>query len=95
MGVNDFVKDNEEIDIPILEISSKSANEQIKSLEKLKNSRDELALQNSLNEVAIACKNNLNLVEPIIKAAKNYAPIGEIVRKMKGEFGEWKESAVF
>ena len=84
VGVNDFVKDNEEIDIPILEISSKSANNQIKSLEKLKNSRDELALQNSLNEVAIACK-NLNLVEPIIKAAKHYATIGEIVQKMKGE----------
>ena len=48
VGVNDFVKDNEEIDIPILEISSKSANDQIKSLEKLKNSRDELALQLSL-----------------------------------------------
>ena len=95
VGVNDFVKDNEEIDIPILEISSKSANDQIKSLEKLKNSRDELALQNSLNEVAIACKNNLNLVEPIIKAAKHYATIGEIVQKMKGEFGEWQESAVF
>ena len=95
VGVNDFVKDNEEIDIPILEISSKSANNQIKSLEKLKKSRDELALQNSLNEVAIACKNNLNLVEPIIKAAKHYATIGEIVQKMKGEFGEWQESAVF
>ena len=95
VGVNDFVKDNEEIDIPILEISSKSADDQIKSLEKLKNSRDELALQNSLNEVAIACKNNLNLVEPIIKAAKHYATIGEIVQKMKGEFGEWQESAVF
>jgi methylmalonyl-CoA mutase N-terminal domain/subunit len=95
VGVNDFVKDNEEIDIPILEISSKSADDQIKSLEKLKNSRNELALQNSLNEVAIACKNNLNLVEPIIKAAKHYATIGEIVQKMKGEFGEWQESAVF
>ena len=95
VGVNDFVKDNEEIDIPILEISSKSANNQIESLEKLKNSRDELALQNSLNEVAIACKNNLNLVEPIIRAAKHYATIGEIVQKMKGEFGEWQESAVF
>ena len=78
-----------------MEISSKSADDQIKSLEKLKDSRDELGLENSLNEVAIACKHNLNLVEPIIKAAKHYATIGEIVQKMKDEFGEWQETVGF
>ena len=95
MGVNDFIKDNEEIDIPILELSTETTKNQIQKLERLKNSRDGLALQKALNELTIACRNNLNLVEPIIKAAKQYATIGEIVHTMKNEFGEWQESAIF
>ena len=33
-------------------------------------------------------------MEPIIKAAKEYASVGEIVDAMKSDFGEWQEKAV-
>ena len=42
-----------------------------------------------------ACGANENLIEPIIKAAKAYATLGEIVTSLKAEFGEWQETAVF
>jgi methylmalonyl-CoA mutase N-terminal domain/subunit len=32
---------------------------------------------------------------PIIKAAKAYATLGEIVDAMKDVFGEWQESSLF
>jgi methylmalonyl-CoA mutase N-terminal domain/subunit len=32
---------------------------------------------------------------PIIKAAKTYATLGEIVEAMKDIFGEWQESSIF
>jgi len=95
VGVNDFIKENEEIDIPILEISSKAADDQIKKLKKLKSSRNNSMLQKALDQLGQACRNNTNLMYPIINAAKEYATIGEIVETMKVEFGEWQESVVF
>ncbi len=95
VGVNDYVKDSEEIDIPILEISSKASEDQLRKLDRLKHSRDNSILQETFNELSKACRENTNLMYPIIKAAKQFATIGEIVDKMKGEFGEWEESAVF
>ena len=95
VGVNDYVKDSEEIDIPILEISSKASEDQLRKLDRLKRSRDNSILQETFNELSKACRENTNLMYPIIKAAKQFATIGEIVDIMKGEFGEWEESAVF
>ena len=36
-----------------------------------------------------------NLLPPIIEAAKAHATMGEIVIKIKDEFGEWNETSVF
>jgi len=95
VGVNDYVKDNEEIDIPILEISKQTSEDQLKKLSILKSTRDNSILQETFEELGKACRENTNLMYPIIKAAKQFATIGEIVDKMKDEFGEWQESAVF
>jgi len=52
-------------------------------------------VQETLFEIQEACKNGDNLMPPIIKAAKAYVTMGEIVVAMKAEFGEWQETAVF
>ena len=95
VGVNDFIKENEEIDIPILEISSKAGEDQLKKLKTLKGLRNNAVLKEALAQLGQACRENTNLMHPIINAAKEYATIGEIVETMKAEFGEWQESAVF
>ena len=95
VGVNDFIKENEEIDIPILEISSKAGEDQLKKLKTLKGLRNNAVLKEALARLGQACRENTNLMHPIINAAKEYATIGEIVETMKAEFGEWQESAVF
>jgi methylmalonyl-CoA mutase N-terminal domain/subunit len=95
VGVNDFIKENEEIDIPILEISSKVGEDQIRKLKALKDSRNNSNVQEALVKISEACRDNTNLMYPIINASKEYATMGEIVDAMKTEFGEWQETAVF
>ena len=95
VGVNRFVKDDEEIDIPILEIGAEAGEGQRQKLANMKNSRDETKAQETLFKIQEACKNGGNLMPPIIKAAKAYVTMGEIVVAMKAEFGEWQETAVF
>jgi len=95
VGVNAFVKEGEDIDIPILEIGAEAGTGQRKKLAELKNNRNESKAQEALTLIGKACKNNENLMPPIIEAAKSYVTLGEIVDAMKAEFGEWQETAVF
>ena len=95
VGVNAFNKTDEEIEIPILKISQEIAGQQITNLNKLKKSRNQIKVQDSLNEIRLACKTSKNLMEPIINASKEYATLGEIVSTMKLEFGEWQETTKF
>ena len=95
VGVNKFVKDNEEIDIPILEIGSEAGQDQLKKLSELKKNRNNKNVEDAISKIRKACKEETNLMYPIIDAAKKYVTLGEIVHALKGEFGEWQESAVF
>ena len=95
VGVNKFANENEEIDIPILEIDTRAEKNQMEMLSLVKNNRDDIFVKNSLERITKACSTNDNLVIPIIEAAKNYCTLGEIVEAIKVEFGEWSESSVF
>ena len=94
VGVNDFIKENEEIEIPLLEIRKEVEVEQVSMLKSLKDSRDNNAVKQSLNAITQAAKNSDNLMPLIITAAKSYASMGEIVDAMKIVFGEWEENVV-
>ena len=95
VGVNEFIKENEEIDIPILEIGSEAGDDQLKKLLELRNNRNNESVKISILKIREACNNGSNLMYPIIDAAKEYATLGEIVDVLKAEFGEWHETAVF
>lgn len=95
VGVNDFIKEDEEIEIPLLEIGDEAENIQIESLTKLRKERDENMVQKALSRIQEACANSDNIMPPIIEASKALATMGEIVIAMKAEFGEWQEAAVF
>lgn len=95
VGVNGFIKEDEEIDIPILEIGKEAEEKQIKAIADLRDKRNDDAIKVVLDEVRQACKNKTNIMPPIIKAAKTYATLGEVVDAMKDIFGEWQESSIF
>ncbi len=95
VGVNKFVKEDEKIDIPILEISQKVSDAQLLKLKSIKTTRNSKKVEQSLRAIKKACADNTNLMKLIITAAKEYATLGEIVDAMKSEFGEWNETAIF
>ncbi len=95
VGVNDYIKNNEEIDIPILEIGKEAEDLQKKSIMALKNERNQQKVHDSLLGIKDAAQGSKNLLPPIIEAAKSLATMGEIVESLKQEFGEWNETSVF
>jgi len=95
VGINKYVKNDEQLEIPTLEIGDKTEKIQNERLVNIRNKRDDSLVNKNLNNIQKACIDGSNIMEPIIAAAKAYATLGEIVTAMKAEFGEWKETAVF
>ncbi len=94
VGVNEFSKENEEIEIPILEIRKEVENEQIDRLVLLRKKRNGDVVNIKLKAISDASQTKVNLLPLIIDAAQSHATLGEIVDSMKVVFGEWQETAV-
>ena len=94
VGVNEFSKNNEEIEIPILEIRKEVEREQIEGLKSLREKRNEETVNAKLKSITDACRTKDNLIHLIIDAAQSHATLGELVTSMKVVFGEWQETAV-
>lgn len=94
VGVNEFSKNNEEIEIPILEIRKEVEREQIGGLKSLREKRNEETVDAKLKSITEACRTKDNLIPLIIDAAQSHTTLGELVTSMKVVFGEWQETAV-
>ena len=95
VGMTEFVKENEEIEIPILEIRKEVEDEQNYRLNKIKKNRNQQYVNKRLKAIQECCDQNENLMPAIIEAVESYATLGEIVDSMKAIFGEWKEKVFF
>ena len=95
VGVNEFVEENEKVDIPILQISPEVEETQKKRLAELRNNRSEIEAENCLRELGDAAKDGNNLMPVLVKAAQNYVTLGEMVGKLKQHFGTYEETVVF
>jgi methylmalonyl-CoA mutase N-terminal domain/subunit len=92
VGVNDFIEQDEELDIEILKISRDAQDTQEHKIKTLRKNRDEKILQEKMKKLSDACKNDLNLVPFLIEVAEQGGTVGEIVELMKKVYGEWEES---
>jgi methylmalonyl-CoA mutase N-terminal domain/subunit len=92
VGVNDFVEENEKLDIEILKISKDAQETQEKKIEKLRETRDSKLLEEKMKKLSDACKKVLNLVPYLVEVAEAGGTVGEIVEVMKEVYGEWEES---
>lgn len=95
VGVNEFVEENEKIEIPILTVSPEVQKQQIKRLSEIKQSRNQDAVRESLNEIRDAALYGNNIMPVLVKAANNYVSLGEMVGELKEVFGTYEEVAVF
>ena len=95
VGVNEFVEENEKIDIPILQISEEVEKRQVDRLTELKRNRDNAAAEASIEKIKQAALSNVNLMPVLVEAAENYVTLGEMVGALKEHFGVYEESVVF
>lgn len=95
VGVNEFVEENEKIDIPILQISPEVEKKQRQQLAELRLTRNLQAVEKSLAAISQAAIDGSNLMPVFIEAAENYVTLGEMVNELKKHFGVYEEAIVF
>jgi methylmalonyl-CoA mutase N-terminal domain/subunit len=95
VGINDFVLDNEKLEIPILEIDDNKSREiQTASINKARSIRDNDKVKRSLQELKKAAEGSENTMPLIIKCVRHYATEGEICDTFREVFGEYVEPPV-
>ena len=95
VGVNEFIEENEKIEIPILTISPEVEIAQKKRLAELRQSRSQQDVDESLAEIFSAAENGNNLMPIFVKAAHNKVTLGEMVGELRKVFGTYEEVVVF
>ena len=95
VGVNEFVEEEEKIDIPILKISKEVERVQVKRLREMKASRNNEKVEETLAAMVQAANDNLNLMPRILDCARNHVTLGEMCNALKEPFGVYEEQAVF
>jgi methylmalonyl-CoA mutase len=91
IGVNTNKLENDDINLEILEIDNTEVRKtQIERIKKIKKTRNNTLVNNSLKELSFACKSkNKNLLELAVNAAKQRATLGEISSALENEFGRY------
>lgn len=95
VGVNDFVEENEEIKIPILQIDPKVENNQCAGLKKMRENRDNDKVRRSLENLRKVAEGTENTVPAILDCVRCYTTEGEIVDVLRDVFGEYREPPFF
>ena len=95
VGANEFVNEEEELNIPLLEIINEIEIEQNKSVESLKDRRDEDRTDSALSALYEASAGDENIMPHIIEAVRSYATLGETINTLKKAMGVYKEPAIF
>lgn len=95
VGVNEFVDVENEIDIPMLQISKEVEIKQRDRLKSLKSRRDAEKVNESLEKINYAASHDQNLMPVLIEAAENYVTLGEMINQLKKHFGIYEERAEF
>ena len=95
VGVNEFIEEDEKIEIPILTISPDVEIAQKKRLADLRQSRNQNDVDESLSEIKAASQNGNNLMPLFVKAAHDKLTLGEMVGELREVFGTYEEVVVF
>jgi methylmalonyl-CoA mutase, N-terminal domain len=94
VGVNTYVA-TDEPELEILRISGEVEKEQVRTLAERKAGRDEGAVRAALAALVEAARGEVNLVPPMLVAARVEATLGEICGALRDEWGAYTEPARF
>ena len=94
VGVNDFqVEDDKPVEI--LQIPDNLADEQIGSLEEVRQRRDNGAVERTLDRLKQGAEGDDNTMPLILDCVKAYASVGEISDALRDVFGSYEEPAAY
>jgi methylmalonyl-CoA mutase N-terminal domain/subunit len=94
VGVNEF-RTEEKTPIPILRVNRTVEKRQIERLNTIKRKRNNVKVDDALEELRHAAEGSENLMPVILEAVKEYASLGEICGVLREVFGEYKAPTIF
>jgi methylmalonyl-CoA mutase N-terminal domain/subunit len=94
VGLNAYVE-NEDIEIQLRETETDFERKKVAELKKLKNNRDNEQVHKILKEIKAVAGRTDSMMPALIKAAKSYTTLGEIIAVMREVFGEYREDAIY
>lgn len=91
IGVNKYVIEDEEHHTQLLQVDPAVGDRQKAKLNKLKETRDNAAVEKALAKVRKVARSEENIMPCLIEAVKTYATLGEICGVLREEFGEYHQ----
>jgi methylmalonyl-CoA mutase N-terminal domain/subunit len=95
VGVNDYIEEDEKIEIPILCIPPEVEITQRERLSQVRASRDQQKVLETLDALRIAAEEGKNLMPYLIECTRAYVTLGEMCNALAEVFGVYEEPAVF
>jgi methylmalonyl-CoA mutase N-terminal domain/subunit len=95
VGVNDFVEEDEQIEIPILVIPPEVELKQKERIARVRAERSHEAAEKSLEELRQAASDGSNLMPCLLECTRKYVTLGEMCKAFAEVFGVYEETAVF
>lgn len=91
VGVNDYVDEDEKIEIPILKIDREVEQNQTAFVKKIRAERDNEKVQQTLARLREVAKGEGNTFEALMDCARAYVSLGEMCDVLREEWGEYVE----
>jgi methylmalonyl-CoA mutase, N-terminal domain len=95
VGVNEFVVEGEELEIPLLKVTEEAEQRQRARMAAMRARRDEAAVERTLALLRDAAAAGENVVPPLLDAVRAYATLYEIRHAMEEVFGAYQEPVFF
>jgi methylmalonyl-CoA mutase N-terminal domain/subunit len=95
VGVNDFIDENDRIDIPILVISPEVEVKQRKRIAEVRANRNQEKALETIEALRQAGEDGTNLIPKMIDCTRSYVTLGEMCNALAEVFGIYEEPAVF
>jgi methylmalonyl-CoA mutase N-terminal domain/subunit len=95
VGVNDYVLEEEVVDIPVLKIEPRVQREQIEQLRNIKGTRNEAEVRRCLDALGAAARGSENTMPRFIDCVRGYCTLQEMCDVLRREWGEYVETPAF
>lgn len=95
VGVNEFVEEDEKVDIPILVISPEVEIRQRKRAAEVRSTRNQERADAALSSLVQAAVDGSNVMPPLLECTRAYVTLGEMCNALAEVFGVYEEPAVF